>query len=311
VRFFGLALGSLPEEAYEWAYWGVYSNRASVIVGNVWTAALHVDGRGRRALLLVPSGTSVPGCGAKPARSTLRYDPLVWLEAPDWDWLSTIDERADLWALHRDACRRLLAAPMSQTIITKNNARKTPVADLLHQVPTPLQAAAELAHPASDLPPAPEGPWPQQLADWLERQNAPELIPDAARFFDLALTSLPEEAYEWAYWGALKTCVSLTVGGLWVATLATGPKRVDLLVTDDPRLPGWEFEVAPSTAEHDPVAWLFRPGWESVRDLNDRPDLWVSYRDACRRLLASPKSRAVDPRNSARKTPVAELLGRG
>lgn len=310
VRFFSLALASLPEEAHEWAYWGVYSNRASVIVGNVWTAALHIDGRGRRALLLVPSGTSIAGCGAKPARSTLRHDPLVWLEAPDWHWLPTINGRAELWTLHRDACRRLLAAPMSHTVIAKNNARKTPVADLLRAAPVARGPASEPSHPASELPLAPEGPWTQQLAAWLEQRKAAEFIPDAVRFFDLALTSLPEDAYEWAYWGALKTCVSLTVGGLWVATLATAPKRVDLLVAEDPRLPGWEFEVAPSTVEHDPVAWLFRPGWDSVRDLNERPDLWVSCRDACRRLLASPKSRAVDPRNSARKTPVTELLRR-
>ena len=129
--------------------------------------------------------------------------------------------------------------------------------------------------------------WIQDVREWAEGKATPKLTEDFIKFFRHAFKT-PSQLYSQDAWfGALKSRASLTRGNIWLAALGLNPKRVDLLVDEDPHIAGFQFVRAPSTQNYMPLGWIIIEPWDDVTTLIQRRSVWDSYARACEKILYS------------------------
>ena len=149
--------------------------------------------------------------------------------------------------------------------------------------------------------------WQAQTRGWMEKRRAPELGDAAVAFFETAFET-PTKLYPHDAWfGVHASCISLTIGNMWLAAVASPPKCAYLIVEQDFRMAGMGYMPIPSTLRYVPLGFVTAKPWDLVRALNKDQRAWDSYARACELILQSPISRNVITRNLRRKARLSEL----
>jgi predicted HNH restriction endonuclease len=101
------------------------------------------------------------------------------------------------------------------------------------------------------------------------------------------------------------------VGNIWLASVYPYQDRVSLLV--DRVLPVRRFhqEPAKSTQRYTPLYWLEAEPLEVVSQVFETKGVFESYAEACRKILDSPVSRNIIPKNQVKKLRLDALLALG
>jgi hypothetical protein len=107
VDFFRLAFTSAPEGSW----FGYHRSRISLVVGNLWLAAIALSPK--RADLLVDENFTNDGLYFVSAPSTENYTPLGWVIAEPWDNISTIINSQEIWTSYARACMKIFDSPVS------------------------------------------------------------------------------------------------------------------------------------------------------------------------------------------------------
>lgn len=141
---------------------------------------------------------------------------------------------------------------------------------------------------------AEKGDWERETTAWIlrRRKATPELADAAVRYFERVFghTANPEQAW----FGVHTSRVSLTVGGIWLASVAASggdEKGLWLLVDQQPLVEGWEYRPARSTqGSITPLNWGHAPDitLEALESAVGSAELWQAYERASRKIFNSP-----------------------
>lgn len=146
---------------------------------------------------------------------------------------------------------------------------------------------------------------------WAEKRHAPEYADDFVLFFERAFVT-PLKLYpNDAWFGVHSNVISLTVGNMWLAALASPPKCAYLIVEQDLRIKKLGYWEIRSTLRYVPLGLQTAKPWELIRIMNKNERLWESYARGCELILQSPISRNVITRNLRRKARLNELYELG
>ena len=88
--------------------------------------------------------------------------------------------------------------------------------------------------------------------------------------------------------------ISLTVGNIWLASVWSARKSVWLIVDKK-----WDRSIG-STLRYIPLGWKIAP-WHTLSQINASEQIWESYAVAAVKVLASPMSRLIIPKNLLNK----------
>lgn len=150
--------------------------------------------------------------------------------------------------------------------------------------------------------------WQSQTRTWVEKRGAPEYGEAFITFFEKSFQA-PLKLYPHDAWfGVHANCVSLTIGNMWLAAIASPPRSAYLIVNEDFRMAGMGYLPIRSTQRYVPLGFVTAKPWDLVQALNQNKRVWDSYARACELILQSPISRNVITRNLYRKARVSEML---
>lgn len=107
VEFFHLAFISAPEESW----FGYHGNRISLVVGNIWLAAIALSPK--RVDLLVDETPENHDLYFVSAPSTENYTPLGWVIAEPWDNIGAIVTSKKIWKSYARACVKIFDSRIS------------------------------------------------------------------------------------------------------------------------------------------------------------------------------------------------------
>lgn len=108
IKFFSRAFKTAPAESW----FGVHRDRISLVIGNIWIAAIALSPK--RVDLLIDGDPQIHGLNYIPAPSTEDYVPLGWLIASPWDSITSILKSDRIWQSYARACEKILVAPVSK-----------------------------------------------------------------------------------------------------------------------------------------------------------------------------------------------------
>jgi hypothetical protein len=149
--------------------------------------------------------------------------------------------------------------------------------------------------------------WETQVRAWLEKRRAHELADACVIFFERSfhapLALYPKDAW----FGVHANCISLTIGNIWLAAVASPPRCAYLIVEPQLDVPGTGHLPIKATARYVPLDFLTAKPWERVRWVNGEERIWESYGRACESILQSPISKNVITRNLHRKARLKEF----
>lgn len=149
--------------------------------------------------------------------------------------------------------------------------------------------------------------WQSKTRAWVEKRRAPELSDEFVVFFEHTFQT-PLKLYpNDAWFGVHDTCMSLTIGNMWLAAIAAPPRCVYVIVAEDLHIKGMGYLPIRSTQKYVPLGFATAKPWDLVRAVNKDKRIWDSYARACELILKSPISRNVITRNLYRKARVSEL----
>ena len=147
--------------------------------------------------------------------------------------------------------------------------------------------------------------WQSQTRAWLEKRGAEHLGDDFVIFFERSFQT-PLKLYpNDAWFGVHDSCVSLTIGNMWLAAIASPPKCAYLIVEHDLNLKRLGYLPLRSTLRYVPLGLQTAKPWELVRVMNRNERLWQEYARACELILQSPISRNVPSSINALAKPVS------
>jgi 5-methylcytosine-specific restriction endonuclease McrA len=148
--------------------------------------------------------------------------------------------------------------------------------------------------------------WVESTRVWAHAQKRPELAEDFVQFFRSAFKPIPDPAQ--ASFGVHSDRISLCIGNIWLAAIHPPRNCVFLLV--DRILPACKFhqEPAKSTQRYTPLYWLEAKPLEIITQVFATEGVFNSYAEACRKILDSPISRNIIPKNQVKKVRLRELL---
>jgi hypothetical protein len=150
--------------------------------------------------------------------------------------------------------------------------------------------------------------WQAHLRAWAEKRHGTEFADDIVLFFEKSFQT-PQKLYpKDAWFGIHGGYVSLTIGNMWLAAVASTPRCAYLLVEESFRIKGMGYIPVRSTARYAPLDLLTAKPWDLIAALNKNKSAWDSYKHACELILKSPISRNVITRNLHRKARLSELL---
>lgn len=151
--------------------------------------------------------------------------------------------------------------------------------------------------------------WRAPVVEWIERRGASAWSDEFLEFFERAFQA-PLRLYpNDAWFGVHAQCVSLTIGNMWLAAIASPPKCVYVLAEPNLRVKGLGNLPIPSTLKYAPLDLLTAKPWSRLGLVNADRRIWDSYARACETILESPVSRNVIKRNLYRKARLSEFLG--
>jgi hypothetical protein len=142
--------------------------------------------------------------------------------------------------------------------------------------------------------------WAQAIAQWAPLADRPRAARQIVRFFQHAFEWLPEETLPVAWFGVHPTHISLTVGTLVLASVATD--QTAMLLTDR----AWD-KVSKQTAHYVPLGWKVVK-WRELAKLNRATGSWPRYQAAAAKVWSTPAARTVIKRNLAHKRRLSSLL---
>lgn len=149
--------------------------------------------------------------------------------------------------------------------------------------------------------------WQSQTRAWIEKRGASEAAENLVLFFEKAFQA-PLKLYPHDAWfGVHANCVSLTLGNMWLAAIASPPNCAYLIVEQDLCIKGIGFLPIRATQKYVPLGFSTAKPWQLVHLLNENKQVWDEYARGCELLLQSPISRNVITRNLYRKARLSEL----
>lgn len=149
--------------------------------------------------------------------------------------------------------------------------------------------------------------WQAATRAWLEKRRAGALGDASIRFFQETFRT-PSKLYpNDAWFGVHDSYISLTIGNMWLAAIATHPKCVYLMVEHDLNIRGTGYLPIRSTLRYVPLGFVTASPWDLVAALNKNRHAWDSYDRACELILQAPISRNVITRNLHRKARLIDL----
>lgn len=150
--------------------------------------------------------------------------------------------------------------------------------------------------------------WQAQVRAWLEKRRARDLGDDFVLFFERSFVA-PSTLYPGDAWfGVHSNCVSLTIGNIWLAAIASPPRCAYLIVEPELKIKGMGHLPIASTGRYVPLDFMTAKPWDRTRAMNEDGRIWDSYARACELILSSPISRNVITQNLHRKARLNELL---
>ncbi len=142
--------------------------------------------------------------------------------------------------------------------------------------------------------------WQQAIKEWVRRVK-PGLTDEFVQFFALAFK--PITYRDQARFGVHSSCISLCIGNIWLAALY---KQIWLLVDESLQDSRFRFVLARSTERYIPLYWLIAE-YEAITDILYSQEIWMSYTNACFKVLDSPISRINIQKNQINKVKLSEL----
>ena len=115
VRFFELVFDHTQHPNEAW--FGVHEQIVSLVVGNIFLAAIHLDKRDYGIwVLLDQNPVLIPKVKYEPVKSTQKYDdPLTWAHLDDVTDVSVLLENSDFWSSYSNASNKILNSPISRS----------------------------------------------------------------------------------------------------------------------------------------------------------------------------------------------------
>jgi hypothetical protein len=148
----------------------------------------------------------------------------------------------------------------------------------------------------------PASKWAGEVTGWCRTKRIPNMADAVVRFFAKAFRCLPREAFEQAWFGTHSNYISLTVGNIWLASVWSARKSVWLIVDKK-----WDRSIG-STLRYIPLGWKIAP-WHTLSQINASEQIWESYAVAAVKVLASPMSRLIIPKNLVNKQKLRDVTG--
>lgn len=113
VRFFELVFEHTQHPNEAW--FGVHEQTVSLVVGNIFLAAINLPKRDYGIwVLLDQNPVVIPKVKYQPVKSTQKYDPLTWANLDDIMSVSVLFENSEFWLSYSYASNKILNSPISR-----------------------------------------------------------------------------------------------------------------------------------------------------------------------------------------------------
>ncbi|HZQ08708.1 MAG TPA: hypothetical protein VFD70_19150 [Anaerolineae bacterium] len=149
--------------------------------------------------------------------------------------------------------------------------------------------------------------WQAHVAEWVAKRGAGNLSEEFVAFFEKSF-QMPLKLYPRDAWfGIHDNCISLTIGNMWLAAIASPPKCVYLIAERELNIKGFGSLPIRSTLKYVPLVFITAKPWDGIRKINRNKRAWELYARGCELILQSPISRNVITRNLHRKARLADM----